>query len=432
MVVSKVNPDVNKGFNMKDIHQYQRHTQCRLICKNLMVSLIIGWMFLSFVPNVLAISLKFGVYAPLNNLWIEGIKEFKQQIEIASQETIRIEIVSANNTLNPMKMLHEVQNGNIDIVLSDSISMGNIVRAIKIFELPFLFRDKAQSLPFIHGSVAKALLKETGRHGFVGIGFVSSEPNMLINSVRPIKSIDDLKGLKIATFASPTQVGVIKAMGGVPVPMSWMDTTSAFVTGVVDSAEGTPSLFYSAETYKGQNFITYFPTYYNPGVIVANPKMWKRLSNDERRLFESHINRMTTSIEKKIEFNTLSTLNIMKEFGASIEYPTDIKSFREAVKPVFKSVSKELPDYFRTVAYNTAYTKRELKVCSRPEKATVYYRRYGDKRYQLFHKPTDTDLFLEFAAWYIRVEKDKYIPEEKLFDPYVSTEWRVSFDLKPN
>ena len=143
---------------------------------------------------------------------------------------------------------------------------------------------------------------------------------------------------------------------------------------------------------------------------------------------------MINSIEEMIKFNTYTTINRMKKSGASIEYPIDIESFRKAVKPVFKSASKELPEYFRLVAYNTAYSKRKLRVCSRPEKASVYYRRYGDddKRYQLFRKPTDTDLYLEFAAWYIRVEKDKYIPDEKLFDPYVSPEWRISFDLKPN
>ncbi|MCK4817755.1 hypothetical protein KA005_18440, partial [bacterium] len=112
-------------------------------------------------------------------------------------------------------------------------------------------------------------------------------------------------------------------------------------------------------------------------------------------------------------------------------HPLDIMPFRQAVKPIFEAASMALPKDFRLIAYNTAYVERELKVCSKPDKAAVHYCRYGNKRYQKFQSLTDTNLTLEYAAWYIRVEKDKYYPDEKLFDPYVSSEWRVDFDLKP-
>ncbi len=213
--------------------------------------------------------------------------------------------------------------------------------------------------------------------------------------------------------------------------MAWKDTYSALAKRDVDAVEGTPSILYAAKIYRPSKYMTYLPIYYNPGIIVASPKMWKRLSDDERILLERCINKMIISIDKMTGSQTISSINNMKEFGASIEYPTELTPFRKAVEPIFKKYSKELPDYFRMVAYKTAYTKRKLRVCSRPDKAAVYYRRYGDKPYQLFHLSTDTDLYLEYAAWYIRVERNKHFSEEKLFDPYVSPEWRISFELKP-
>ena len=121
----------------------------------------------------------------------------------------------------------------------------------------------------------------------------------------------------------------------------------------------------------------------------------------------------------------------MKKFGVSVEHSLDITQFRESVKPVFEAASKELPEKYRLIAYNTAYTKRVLEVYSKPPEAKVSYCRYGDINYDSYHEVTDTGIELEWAAWYIRVELDKYIPEEKLFDPNVSNKWRVDFELKP-
>ncbi len=202
---------------MKALHQFQRRTQYRLVRKILVIDLIVGWILLSLVSTSVAITLKFSVYPPSNHVWITGVKKFKEQIERVSKEKIHIKIVPPNKYRNPQELLYGVQNGNIDIALLDSFYMGKIVGAIKIFRLPFLFRDKIQSLPFLYGSVARALLKEIDKHGFVGIGFVSSEPNVLINTVKPIKNLNDLKGLKMATFGFPTQLETIKAMGAVPV-----------------------------------------------------------------------------------------------------------------------------------------------------------------------------------------------------------------------
>ena len=75
--------------------------------------------------------------------------------------------------------------------------------------------------------------------------------------------------------------------------------------------------------------------------------------------------------------------------------------------------------------------KRELKVYTKPSDATVFYRRYGNLEYgPPHHETTNTGIILEYASWYIKVEKEGYKPQEKLFDPYRTKIWRIDFDLK--
>ena len=76
--------------------------------------------------------------------------------------------------------------------------------------------------------------------------------------------------------------------------------------------------------------------------------------------------------------------------------------------------------------------KRELKVYSKPPNATVFYRRHGDREYgPPHHEPTNTGIILEYACWYLKVEKEGYKPQEKFFDPYRTNIWRVDFVLQP-
>ncbi|TKJ32504.1 MAG: hypothetical protein CEE38_23075 [Planctomycetes bacterium B3_Pla] len=76
--------------------------------------------------------------------------------------------------------------------------------------------------------------------------------------------------------------------------------------------------------------------------------------------------------------------------------------------------------------------KRKLKVYSKPPDATVFYRRHGDREYgPPHHEPTTTGILLEYACWYVKVEKEGYKPQEKFFDPYRTDTWRIDFDLQP-
>jgi TRAP-type C4-dicarboxylate transport system substrate-binding protein len=382
--------------------------------------------------SLAATTLHFGVAAPLNHPWTKGIINLKEQISLASKGKIELEVLPEPIAGGSMDLLRKVQENTIDMGLLSTYSLGDYVDAMRVFRLPFAFRDKAQARIATSGELAEQLLNEAKRQRLISLYFVPSEYNVVINRKRPITTLEDLKGLKIATVAGPIQIDALRSLGATPVTLPGAEIYTALEKGVVNGAEGPPSFFCYTGFYKVAKYVTSLSINYIPGVFIASPRKWSSIPEEQKKLIKESIPPVVEGIDNELETNRTAAIEKMIESGAAFYYPSseDIAMFREAVRPIYMYEKRQIPKPYWQVAYNAAYVKRDLQVCSKPDGATVFYRRDGDKYYEKYHILTDTSISLEYAAWYIKVKKEKYKPEEKYFNPYHSRRWRVDFELQ--
>ena len=377
-------------------------------------------------------TLKFGVFAPQDHPWSDGVKLLQDQIAVTSKGQIKIEIVPLAEIGGPDAFLSKVRDASIDMGLLSAYYLSDIVHAMRIFKLPFAFRDKVQAKIATSGVLAKELLNELEAQKLIGLEFVPFEYRVMVQANQPIIKPEDFKGLKVATVSDPMMAEAFKALGAGTVFLPFAEARIGLERGLVSAAEGTPSVLLKMKSYEVAKYMTVLPIHYIPGIIIASPKTWAVISPDHKNLINRAIPPTVEAIDKMVDHRSESAIKMMRKMGVAVYYPRVILPFRKAVLGVYKDAAKKIPAKYWQVAYNCAYVKRDLKVCSRPDKATVLYRRWGDedKPYNKYQSLTETEIELEYAVWQIRVEKEKYWPEEDYFNPHTNPRWRIDFELK--
>ncbi len=109
-------------------------------------------------PSYGITTLRFGVFAPQDHPWTEGVKDLKKEVELTSKDQIKIEIVPWTEIGSSKALLSKVRGAIIHLGLVSAYSLGETVDAMRIFRLPFAFRDKIQAKIATSGVTAKELL----------------------------------------------------------------------------------------------------------------------------------------------------------------------------------------------------------------------------------------------------------------------------------
>jgi len=104
------------------------------------------------------------------------------------------------------------------------------------------------------------------------------------NNKKPIKTVDDLKGIKMRVQQNPLYMTMVRSMGGSPTPISWGELYSALQQGVVDGQENPLGVIYDTKFYEVQKYATVDNHVLGTNMILANEKWFQGLPADLRQI----------------------------------------------------------------------------------------------------------------------------------------------------
>lgn len=168
-----------------------------------------------------------------------------------------------------------LRQGVIDMAVGSTINWSPQVKQLNLFSLPFLMPDYAAIDALTRGEVGKEIFQTLDKAGVVPLAWGENGYRELTNSKRPIKSPDDLKGMKIRVVGSPLFADTFTALGANPTQMSWADAQPALSSGAVDGQENPMSIFTAAKLHTvGQKHVTMWGYVADPLVFVVNKEIW--------------------------------------------------------------------------------------------------------------------------------------------------------------
>lgn len=240
------------------------------------------------------------------------------------------------------KEFNALQEGVIDLAVGSSINWSPQVSQLNLFSLPFLIPDDRALDALIRGEVGRALFSILEKEGVVPLAYGENGFRELSNSRRPVRSPEDLKGLKIRVVGSPIFLDALAALGAQPVQMSWVDVQPALATKAVDGQENPLSVFRAARLQTlGQNHLTLWGYMVDPLIFVVNRRLWDSLPEMDRRALREAAEEAAAENLREARRGTLpgddALIREIEKSGVTITRLNGAqrKAFQEATRPVF-------------------------------------------------------------------------------------------------
>src|SRR5215471_2250270 len=275
---------------------------------------------------------------PLGYPTVEAVLAMGRKLEAATGGRISIQMYPSMQLGGEKEMIEQAQVGALAIARISVGPMGPLVPELNVFNLPFIFRDDAHMEQVIDGPIGDELLKKLSDHptaGLIGLCWMNAGTRNVYNSKKPVRSIDDLKGLKIRMMGNPVFVDTMNALGGNGVAMGYDQLMSALQTGVVDGAENNYPSYDTGQHYRLAKYYSLTGHLMIPEILIFSKRTWASLSKEDQALI------LKSAKEAQLEQRKLwyemeqKSIKHMQEAGAEIVDVPDKKPFVEAVKPVW-------------------------------------------------------------------------------------------------
>ena len=210
--------------------------------------------------------------------WGKGGEIWANLVKERTQGRINIKLYPGVSLIqgDQTREFSALRQGVIDMAIGSTINWSPQVKQLNLFSMPFLMPDYASIDALTQGEVGKDIFKTLEKAGVVPLAWGENGYREITNSKRPIRTPDDLKGLKIRVVGSPLFVDTFTALGANPTQMSWADAQPAFASGAVDGQENPMSIFTAAKLQNvGQKNVTMWGYVADPLVFVVNKEVWE-------------------------------------------------------------------------------------------------------------------------------------------------------------
>ncbi|GAC1542208.1 MAG: TRAP transporter substrate-binding protein [Candidatus Velthaea sp.] len=232
------------------------------------------------------------------------------------------------------QMLQAARAGAQELVISSTPPMVATIKEFEFFDAPFLF-DNIEHANKAIATIGDAFHALLPAHDLVGLTFLSMQERDIFSAGRPIRTLEDMKNLKIRVIQSPGYVESYRALGANPTPMPYGQLYLALKEKTVDAAENTSPQFFQDKFVELCRTFTLNRTHITAANIVAGKWFWDSLDAKTKVVFQDAAHKAAVYDTQIFVAETQTYLDKMK--GAGVEViKIDSKPWVEATAAVRK------------------------------------------------------------------------------------------------
>jgi TRAP-type transport system periplasmic protein len=238
----------------------------------------------------------------------------------------------------PPEQAQQIKLGTIDMGLPTQGQLDKFDKAFATVELPFIFNGPEDAFPILDGPAMDWLAPLAEKQGFVLLRNWEYGFRNVTNSVRPINTPDDMKGLKIRT-PPELQIQVsMEALGAVVQAIAFPELYLALSQKVVDGEENPIAVIYFNKIYEVQKHLALTRHVYNNMIHTVGVNSWKKLTPEQQNIFREESKSSGELMRKLIADAETDQIDKLQKAGMQLTRP-DLASFRAKMDPAYKRIA---------------------------------------------------------------------------------------------
>ena len=266
---------------------------------------------------------------------------FKKEIARLTNNQLQVDVFPAMQLGGAKENIDAVRSGTLAITWVGAAFLSRIAPELEAVSLPFLFSNRESAFRVIDGPVGTAIDKKLQDKGFLTLGWMELGMRHLTNSRGPIKSMADLKGMKIRMQPNETHLATFRALGANPVAMDIKELYSALEQKVVDAQENPYTVISASRYGEVQKHLSNSGHFFDFIAVVASKKAFEQLSPEHQKAIREAMT-ATVAYQRKLAAETEA--KVLPELRAKMTYteisPAALDEMRKAAAPVLEGVKK--------------------------------------------------------------------------------------------
>lgn len=293
--------------------------------------------------------LKLGHYANAEHAGNKAAIMFAEGVAKRTNGEISVELYPNNELGNPPEVLEQNVLGVIDMSLPTQGQLAKYSKKFGCVMLPFAYSGYDHAYKVLDGPFIEWAGKDLEAAGLIFLANWEWGFRNLTNSVRPVNTPDDVKGLKVRTPPELSNQSAMEALGATVQTIQFSELPMALKQGVVDGQENPVSVIYSYKIYETQKYLAMTGHTYNSMVHVISKKTWDKLTPEQRTILKEESKKAGDYMRQALREAEVDQVKKLEELGMEVTYP-DVALFKAKMGPAYErmkaSVGADNLEYF--------------------------------------------------------------------------------------
>ena len=273
-----------------------------------------------------------------------AMTEFADKVEERTNGRIQVRILPNGQLGSENENMEQLMAGVISMTKVSAPGLATYNESYHAFGLPYIFDDTEDFYHVMDSGQMQDFFLSSSDDGFVTLTYYTSGARSFYTKNKAIRTPADLKGLKIRVQDMKSQTDMMKALGGIPVAMSYGDVYTSLQTGIIDGTENNET---ALTTGKHGEICKVYSTDQHamiPDVMVMSAKVWKTISPEDQQIILEAAHESTES--HKIAWDAAIDEAIQEaESQMGVEFVNDVDkdAFRQATSGMIDQYCAQYP-----------------------------------------------------------------------------------------
>lgn len=264
---------------------------------------------------------------------VAAVRHMGQLLEQRSGSRHKIKVFNKGALGTEKETIDQLKIGALEMARVNISPMNGICQKTLVPTMPFLFSSIDHMRRTLDGAVGEEILKSCEDQGFVGLAFYDSGARSLY-AKKPIRTVADVKGMKVRVQQSDLWVALVGAMGGNATPMPFGEVYTGLKTGLIDAAENNIPSYDSVKHFESAKYYSKTEHSMAPEMLLMSKIVWDKLPKADQDLVRAAARESVAFQRRKWDEQEAKSLASVKAGGAEI-IEVDKKSFQAVMGPVY-------------------------------------------------------------------------------------------------